>query len=203
MDIRKSLFVLICCSSTASLAKKPAPHPGGVSVESVTYNGTGCPAGSVSVVLSPDGEAMTVAFSQLFAAVGTGIAAADTSHHCKLHVKVNVPPGWSYALASVDYRGYVALDPGMTARRQSRYHISGESPVRTIASTWSGAVDDSYAVRDLGAGAPAPAYWSRCGKGKNLMIETRVDVQGASGQGLVTVDAVDGEIFHLVWQQCP
>jgi hypothetical protein len=201
---RTSLLVVICCLSTPSLAKKPPPSalPTGVSIDSVTYSGDGCPPGSVAIGLSPDGEAFTVAFSSLFAAVGSGIAATDATHHCQLHIKLTVPPGWSYALASVDYRGYVALDPGLTATRQSRYHISGESPVKAVASTWTGAIDDNYAVRDLGAGAPAPAYWSRCGKGKNLIIENQLDVQGASGEGLVTVDALDGEIFHLVWQQC-
>ena len=200
MGMRTTLLVVICCASAPSLAKKPPPHPTGVSIDSVAYSGDGCPPGSVSVTLSPDGEAFTVAYSQLFAAVGSGIAPGDAGHRCQLHVKLTVPPGWSYALASVDYRGYVALDTGVTASRQSRYHISGESPVRTLASTWTGAIDDSYAVRDLGAGAPEPAYWSRCGKGKNLTIESRLEVQG--GEGLVTVDALDGEIFHVLWRQC-
>jgi len=205
MAMRTSLLIVICCLSSTSLAKKPPPstHPTGVAIESVTYSGDGCPAGSVAVGLSPDGEAFTVAFSDLFAAVGAGIAATDATHHCQLHLKLTVPAGWSYALASVDYRGYVSLDEGLTARRQSRYHISGESPETAVASTWNGAVDDSYAVRDLGIGAPAPAYWSRCGKGKNLLIDTELDVQGAAGgEGLVTVDTLDGEIFHLVWQPC-
>jgi hypothetical protein len=193
-------LIVICCAVSPSLAKKPAPTT--VAIDSVTYSGDGCPAGSVVVTLSPDGEAFTVAFSQLFAAVGSGVAPEDAAHRCKLHLKLTVPPGWSYALASVDYRGFVALEPGLTATRQSRYHISGESPEKTVGSTWSGAFEDSYMVRDLGDGAPAPAYWSRCGKGKNLMIESRLDVKGGSGEGLVTVDALDGEIFHLVWRQC-
>jgi hypothetical protein len=193
-------LLLICCAASPSLAKKPPPAS--VAIASVTYSGDGCPAGSVVVTLSPDGEAFTVAFSQLYAAVGAGVAPEDAAHRCKLHLKLTVPPGWSYALASVDYRGYVTLEPGLTATRQSRYHISGESPENTVGSTWTGAVDDTYSVRDLGEGAPAPAYWSRCGKGKNLMIESRLDVKGGSGEGLVTVDALDGEIFHLVWRQC-
>ena len=203
MTIPKALCIVICCSSASSLADKPLAHPAAVAIDSVTYSGDGCPAGSVAVGLSPDGEAFTVAFSQLFAAVGSGLAAEDAGQHCRLHIKLSVPAGWSYALASVDYRGFVMLDDGMTATRQSNYHISGESPVKALGSTWSGALDDNYSVRDLGAGAPAPAYWSRCGKGKNLIIDSRLHVHGTSGQGLVTVDALDGEIFHLVWRQCP
>jgi hypothetical protein len=194
---------MICCVCASSLAKASPAHPTGVAIESITYSGDGCPAGSVAIGLSPDAEAFTVAFSQLFAAVGDGIAATDAEHRCQVHVKLTVPPGWSYALASVDYRGFVMLEPGMTATRQSKYHISGEAPVKTIGSTWTGPFDDSYAARDLGAGAPAPAYWSRCGKGKNLIIQTRAEVKGASGEGLMTVDTLDGEVFHLVWRQCP
>src|SRR5687767_3549531 len=99
MKMYEPLLIAICCATSPSLANRPAPTT--VAIDSVTYSGDGCPPGSVAITLSPDGEAFTVAFSQLFAAVGSGVAATDAAHRCKLHLKLTVPPGWSYALASV------------------------------------------------------------------------------------------------------
>src|SRR4051812_17789231 len=41
-----------------------------VQIESVAYHGDGCPSGSVSTALSPDGESFTMIFSQFVASAG-------------------------------------------------------------------------------------------------------------------------------------
>jgi hypothetical protein len=199
--------VTLCCATALScslpaLAKKPAPPAGQVSIESIATHGDGCPSGSAVAAISADAEAFTVGFSQFAAAVDPG-ATSPMRSGCSLHLKLSVPAGWSYALAVVDYIGYAALDVGVTASRQSTYHISGESPQQSIAYTWPGGFTGGYVVNDVGAGAPL--YWSRCGKGKNLMIDTELAVDARAnpaGSGLLTVDAVDGAVVHLLWRAC-
>jgi hypothetical protein len=120
-----------------------------------------------------------------------------------VHIKLTVPAGWSYALAVVDYIGFAALDAGVTASRQTTYHISGEAPEQTVSYAWPGGFYDDYVIDDVGAGGPV--YWSRCGKGKNLLIDSALAIDNhghADAGGFVTVDAVDGAIFHLLWKQC-
>ena len=204
MGMRKSLVVVILLSIRAVTGKEAATRASHWGRDRVGYvQRRRLPGGFARRGLSPDGEAFTVAFSQLFAAVGSGIASTDASHRCRLHVKLTVPPGWSYALASVDYRGYVStIDFG--DHREPSIDVSH---LRRVAGEDDRVHVERRSRRQLRgprsrAGAPAPAYWSRCGKGKNLTIDSRLDVQGENGQGLVTVDALDGEIFHLLWQQC-
>jgi len=188
--------------ATPALAKPPAPSAAQVTIDSVSYSGPGCPAGSAAANLSPDAQAFTIGFSKLAVAQGEG-ATGPIKSSCTLHLKVSIPSGWSYALATVDYVGYVSLDPGLTASRQSTYHISGEAPEQTVAYDWPSGYQGDYFVDDIGAGEPA--YWSRCGKGKNLMIDTQIAIDATGnpkGSALVTVDSVDGEVYHLIWRQC-
>jgi hypothetical protein len=197
---------LIISTTNIASAKKPTttgPAQGSVSIQSIAFEGDGCPPGSATASLSPDGQAFTVIFSGFGASAGPTAKATDASHRCQLHVKVAVPKGWSYALSGVDFRGYVQLDPGVVASQQARYHLSGESPETTAAYTWQGAYDDDYAVRDIGA--TSPLYWSGCGKGKNLEIVTEVKVDNAQAptqSGFLAVDSIDGEVFHLQWRAC-
>jgi hypothetical protein len=172
-----------------------------VSIDSVNVTGGSFCKSAVAVV-SPDATAFTVGFSQFDAGVGQ-IPPLPTSAQCHLHLKVTIPKGWQYALATVDYAGYAALDSGVTATRRSTYHISGEAPDKPAAYVFPGGFNDTYFVTDIGG--DSPVYFSRCGKGKNLMIDTEMSVDNSanpSGQGAITVDAIDGEVIHLVWQQC-
>jgi hypothetical protein len=124
-------------------------------------------------------------------------------HKCRLHAKVRIPSGWQYALSSTDFRGFVFLEPGLSAEQSASYHMSGESPETTKVATWSGPTEEDYNLRDVGDAAPV--YWSRCGKGKNLMITTEVSMTNhgnPASTGYLVADTIDGEIFHLLWRRC-
>lgn len=174
----------------------------GVSIDSVTTEGKGCPAGSAVVSLSADATLFTVIFSSFSVEIGPGVAKRFAQRRCKVHVKLTVPKGWAYALESVDFRGYANLDAGVAAIRRAKYHISGETPEKVVSADLVGDRDDDYFVRDLG---DDEGYWSNCGKGKNLKIVTELDLTSTNpaGRGLFTVDSVDGETYHLAWKRCP
>ncbi len=194
---------LVLLVGAAAQAKPKGPATGTVRIESIRYDGDGCPPGSVAAALSDDGLAFTLSYSEMVASAGPGSGAGEQSRRCQVQATLTVPPGWSYALASVDFRGFASLQPGVVAQQQSTYHISGESPEKSEAVSWSGAFEDNFQIRDLGAGGEP--YFSRCGKGKHLQITTRIDVDNRADKkatGLLAVDTLDGEIYHLVWQSC-
>lgn len=199
--------LLGCCalfalSAARALAAPPAPGPSQVTIDSIEYGGGGCPPGTAVANVSPDAQAFTIGFSQFAVSAGADVTSAGSAQ-CHLHLKVTIPKGWSYALARVDYVGYVALDAGLSGWRQSTYHIAGESPERSARYSWSGPFAGDYAVDDVDAGAPL--YWSRCGLGKNVMIETTLGIDhpaNSGGEAFLTVDAVDGEIYRLLWRPC-
>lgn len=183
--------------------KAPAPDPSSFAIDSIDYSGTGCPSQSLAAAITADAQSFIFIFSKLYAQAGPGVGANEANKRCQIHLKLTVPPRWSYAIASVDYHGYAALDSAVRASQQTTYHMSGESPDTTAAFTWQGSFDDVYVVGELGSGTPP--YWSRCGGGKNLMITTTINVDNAAnaaGSGLLEVDDADGQILHVSWQQC-
>jgi hypothetical protein len=184
---------LVLCSSLA-LVSWPAPatakkaKPDSFAIERIDYSGEGCPPASVS---------------RMYAQAAPNVDAAFAKRKCQLHLQLAVQKGWSYALTAVDFRGFAALDASVDASEESSYHMSGESPDTTAAFRWHGAFEDEFAVEDIGANAPP--YWSRCGGGKNLMITTTIAVDAGAhraGSGLLELDDVDGQLFHVGWRPC-
>jgi hypothetical protein len=175
-------------------------------VQAINYAGTGCPAGSVAQSVSPDAHQFTLLFDSFVASAGPGVAITESRKNCQVNVQLHVPQGWSYSITTVDYRGYVSLDPYVTGVQQSTYYFAGYLNQATASTTFTGQLDQDYLNRDTLA--MQNLVWSPCGAQRNLNINTSVRVNNRfnpGGQGLLTVDSLDGQvaqIYHLQWQQC-
>lgn len=77
-------------------------------------SGTGCPQGSVTVVLSPQQTSLSLFFSEftLQAAKGTREIQAKT---CRFIVPLEVDEGFIVDAVTVDYRGFVSVPPRSVA----------------------------------------------------------------------------------------
>ncbi|WP_228004598.1 DUF4360 domain-containing protein [Amycolatopsis sp. YIM 10] len=53
------------------------PPPDHFTIDVVTVNGSGCPAGTAAVAVSPDNKAFTVTYSDFLAQVGVGATPTD------------------------------------------------------------------------------------------------------------------------------
>jgi hypothetical protein len=200
MALLTALFATACTAgadaqSLQQRAATTAVPDGAGFIESVDYAGTGCEAAGVASGISPDKQVVTSIFSAFVAATGGPTAKLN----CLVMMQINVPPGWSYSLESVDYRGFAGLESEVTASRQSLYMISG-SPVHvTPRARWKGVMKD-YTQGDVGPSAPG--VWSPCGGGQLLWIATQIEVSNGarpSGSGQLTVDTIDTE---LQWRRC-
>jgi hypothetical protein len=184
---------------TTSKATVPAP-PGSGTIESVSYEGTGCESGTTTTAISEDGQAVTSIFSAFVAAAGGATPAAQAKLNCITMMQVKVPAGWQYSLESIDYRGFAGLGAEVSASRQSLYVISG-SPVHvTPLARIKGEFSDNYEHNDVSP--EAPGVWSPCGGGQMLWIATQVEVNNgnrAAREGQMTVDSLDTE---LQWRRC-
>jgi hypothetical protein len=96
-------------------------------LEQVTYGGTGCPQGSVGSIISEDGTTMTLIFDSYVASMGSGISITESRKNCQLNIDLLYPAGFQYSVFSADYRGYVALDKGVTGTQKSIYYFSGQT----------------------------------------------------------------------------
>jgi len=192
---------------TAPLVSGPADAPpsGNITVQVVSVMGSGCPAGTVAVAPSPDNTAFTITYSRFTAQTGGGAAATDRRKNCQLGLQLRIPSGFTYAVASADYRGYASLQPGATAEERANYYFQGDSQNQYVSHRLAGPWDDNWQATD--AADVAALVFAPCGVTRNLNVnqELRVNAGSSRGTSFITMDSTDGSIstvFHLSWRRC-
>lgn len=195
MSLPQAFLCLFFTASTAAYAQQ-TPPPGTFSIASVDAGGNGCPAGSVAANLSSDNQAFTLLFDQYI----VNSQSAYDQKGCNLNLIMRVPLGWSFALLSVDYRGYANVAAGSTAKQYSSYSYSGHGGILPEQAL-TGPLSNDYFNRVM---VPVSSYiWTPCNLPTiTLQIATSLDIRGT---GMVSVDSIDGEVKHqyaVAWQRC-
>ncbi|KAF9485157.1 hypothetical protein BDN70DRAFT_988965 [Pholiota conissans] len=154
-----------------------------------------------------DKTAVTVTYSKYFAEVGPGISISANRKNCQLTFGVAVPSGFSFGLATADYRGYYQLDSKVTGAQSSLYYFQGNLNQATSRNTIVGPVDGGYYTYrspfDL-----ALTNLSPCGTNTVLNIGSDIRASNANnthGSGYIATDSTDVSLtqtFHFQWQTC-
>ncbi|AZM56432.1 DUF4360 domain-containing protein [Streptomyces sp. WAC 01529] len=184
------------------------PPPDKIVIEVATVNGSGCPRGTAAVAVSEDNTAFTVTYSDYLARAGGGADPTAFRKNCQLNLIVYVPQGFTYAIASADYRGYASLQPGAKGIEKASYYFQGSSNTAAITHEFKGAHHDNWQATDTTDWAQL--VWAPCGERRNFNINTelRVDVgtSDPAKSSFMTMDSTDGDIstkYHMAWKQCP
>ena len=196
------------CSGRVQLLASAAT-PDKIVIDVVTVNGSGCRPGTAAVAVSPDNTAFTVTYSEYLAQVGVGSKPTDFRKNCQLNLRVHVPHGFTYAIASADYRGFADLARGAYGHQKARYYFQGHQ--QTVYSTHPlrGAMSGDWQARDE---VDVPAYvYHPCGEERLFNINTELVVnKGTSNPNtttsFITMDSTDGAIntlYHFAWKRCP
>jgi hypothetical protein len=181
------------------------PNPTEVFVESVTYDGTGCPQDSVTSSFSQDRTGFTLQFDQFVASKGPGVPAEDAVKTCQLNLNLKVPQGWQYSIGTIDYRGFVSLPKRMKATQQTTYSFEGDAEPASADTTFVGPTAKDYLIRDT---LPfSTVVWSSCDVVRPLTVTTQLSLRGtALDPGQISNELVDGKIqfvLALQWKECP
>jgi hypothetical protein len=173
-----------------------------------TVNGSGCPAGTTAVATAPDNTAFTITYSDYLAQVGVGARPIDFRKNCQLSLLIDVPGGFTYAIAQADYRGFAHLEKGASGLQRASYYFMGTSPTGVSSHTLAGPYSDDFHHTD--STEVAELIWAPCGEQRNLNINTELRVSAGSSDttettSFLTMDSVDGSVsteYHLAWKQC-
>ncbi|GGV24608.1 hypothetical protein GCM10010495_45270 [Kitasatospora herbaricolor] len=185
------------------------PPPDKIVIDVATVNGSGCPAGTAAIAVSPDSTAFTVTYSDYTAQVGLGSKPTDFRKNCQLNLRVHVPQGFTYAIASADYRGFAHLEKGAVGVQKANYYFQGSPQTSSLSHQLTGRLDDSWQVTDT---VPVAALvWAPCGESRNFNINTELRVNAGTSDparttSFMTMDSTDGSIrttYHLAWEYCP
>lgn len=164
----------------------------------------GCPAGSYSVVISPDGTTLSILFDQFT------VAASGESKVCRLASPLTLPANHSIGVYKVDYRGFTKIAAKQEANLAVQYFVGphdnehGRIFKRKIKGPREG---DYLFTETLGAGQMKRVG---CGDAAILNVAITLGLQGgprtdAAMASLDTTDAAPGGalIYHFDLQQCP
>lgn len=200
-----SLVGALAGPNPAVLEPPPASR---IVIDVVTVNGSGCPEGSAAVAMSPDNTAFTVTYSQYTAQVGVGAAATDFRKNCQINLLVHVPQGFTYAIASTDYRGFAALEKGATGVQRANYYFQGSPATVYSQHQYKGPLVDDWHATDVNE--VASLAWAPCGAERFFNINTELRVlKGTSDTrrttSFMTMDSTDGSFdtkYNLAWKKC-
>lgn len=193
--VMSALFMCI----GASLA-----HADDIRLGEPVYAGSGCPAGSVATILSPDEKSLSVLFDSYVVDAG-GANTQIGRKNCNVAIPVHVPQGYSFGIIGVDYRGFMNLPVQALAQLNVNYFLStGGAGVRTT-KTFRGPQAQDYFTSDRLA--VESVVWSGCGVDTNLRLNTTMMVQtnARRQEAQATVDSIDlnsGLIYHYAWRTC-
>jgi hypothetical protein len=184
------------------------PPPDHITIDVVTVNGSGCPAGTAAVAVSPDNKAFTVTYSDYLAQVGVGATPTDFRKNCQLNLRVNVPQGFTYGIAQTDYRGFGHLERGATGTERANYYFQGMSQTTYKSHTWKGPFSEDWQATD--SVEVAAIVYHPCGEKRNLNINTELRVSAGTSDpktttSFMSMDSTDGSIetvYHFAWKRC-
>jgi hypothetical protein len=190
-------------------APNVTPPPDHITIDIVTVNGSGCPAGTAAVAVSEDNKAFTVTYSDYLAQVGVGARPTDFRKNCQLNLRVNVPQGFTYGIAQADYRGFAHLERGAYAIQKANYYFQGMSQNDSAQHRYNGPHSDDWQATDQTE--VAAIVYSPCGEKRNFNINTELRVYPGSSNtatttSFVSMDSTDGAIdttYQFSWKTCP
>lgn len=203
-----ALVATTLSAQTAAAGEEPADVPAEqIKVGIQTINGSGCSAGTAAVAANADNTAFTVTYSDYLAAAGAGASPLDFRKNCQLSLVLDVPAGFTYAIQSVDYRGYAYLADGASGLEQASYYHMGSPETTTSSETFEGPYDNNWQVTD--SKEWAELVWAPCGEQRNFNVNTELRVYRGSSDGqatsLMTMDSTDSAVstkYHLAWKEC-
>ncbi|PPQ72615.1 hypothetical protein CVT26_004089 [Gymnopilus dilepis] len=199
-----ALIVLAITFQVATSAPTTTSPPAGFSITSFGLNGSGCPPGSASYVLSSDKSAVNVTYSQYYAEVGPTIPIDQNRKNCQLTFGISVPAGFSFGVASTSStkHGFYFLDSGVTASQQALYYFQGSGKQATNTEPC-----DSVTAQNNISGPVAGATYSYtapfnlafsnmspCGASSVLNIDTSIRANNdgnPKGEGFIANDSSD------------
>lgn len=182
----------------------------GLRMHQPQYSGTGCPSGTASAILSPDGRTLSVLFDSYVAEAGNHVGTLRDAKGCQVNIPFSVPAGYTVQVVKMDYRGFTSLPSGSRSTFGAGFRfleISGrETGARRVlrSNVMLGPKTENFTLTSL---IPAASF-SPCGQDFVLAAESHLNVQSnrTGEQAVSTVDSLDAVqtpvVYSLRWTRC-
>jgi hypothetical protein len=167
------------------------------------YGGSGCPSGTVSATLSPDGKSLSMLFDEYSVSAGGMTGRSFDRKACNVAIPVHVPSGYSIAVIGVDYRGYNHLPARASSQFNVEYFFAGARGLAFRRSFFGSQSSDYYINNQLVAES---LVWSPCGADVNLRTNSSIRLNTFNNaEASATVDSQDVNaaiVYRLQMRRC-
>ena len=169
----------------------------------------GCPAGSYTVILAPDGATLSVLFDRFTLQTTASTPNAKQRKVCRFSALLNLPAKQSIGVYKVDYRGFSRLAARQNAELDVQYFLGprdnqhGRVFKRKVRGPHEG---DYLFTETIGAG-----QMKRVGCGAAAVLEVGItlslDGDFRAGEAMASLDTTDAApggslIYHLDLKPC-
>lgn len=169
----------------------------------------GCPEGSYSIVMSPDGTSLSILFDQ-FTLESSSIPSSEKKRKiCHISSPLNLPENYSIGIYKVDYRGFAKLAARQETELGVQYFLGPRDNAhgRVFKRKIKGPYEDDYLFREtIGAGQMKRVG---CGAAAMLNVDITLSLDGGlradeAMSSLDTTDAAAGGalVYHLNLKKC-
>lgn len=190
-------------------ASAQAPHPDEVEIKDVTVNGSGCPIGTATVLLTnskPNGPAdyFQVTYDNFIVERGDDLAPKDSRKFCNLALDVKFPQGWAFTIFKMEMDGYAEIAKGARGEVKTEYFFPHVSRKKRHRKKVRGPFEGDYNQMDeIGVFS---SITSRCGVTIPLNLKTTMRLSGSRKKySTMTVDVQSGlfvQKFGIRWKRC-
>ncbi|TDD86805.1 DUF4360 domain-containing protein [Actinomadura rubrisoli] len=210
INVKRTAIVLagaLCVPVLTALPSAAAPvPPDNVSVDVVSVDGSGCPAGTSSVAISNDKTSFTVSYSDFLVYASGNAPPAASRKNCHMTVRVNAPDRWTYSVSGVDHQGFAGLESGASAVEWTDIYFLGGPQNEPIGGVLKGQYLNEWIFFDRVS--PRRMTWKPCGDDRDLNINTELRLDAGSSDddkmSFVSMGSTHGSASSLfTWRYCP
>lgn len=189
--------------SSAAVAQE-GPGKSEVEIVDAVVNGSGCPVGTATVIVTnskPEGpvDYFQVTFDD-FIIEKPGKA----RKFCVVALDIKFPQGWSYSVLDVETDGYAEIQEGVKGEIKISYEFRSTNSKVSKKRRQKGYWEGEYKFND----SFGQVVWSPCGKVLPLNLKTQIALAGSADNGkssIMTVDQQSGLLtqkWGIKWKRC-
>ncbi|KAL2105971.1 hypothetical protein VUR80DRAFT_7490 [Thermomyces stellatus] len=198
--------------NTENKSKRDLPDPSEIQILSATWSGNGCPENTVSTNISPDRTVITFGFDAFQTYIGPGVPVQERNKNCAIHLTLQYPGGYQFALVDTTYHGFALLEEGIVGDFVSTYFFSQDADALSITRTTiegGGLWADGQVYTRRDEVPTASMIYSPCGAEGILNINNRIQLRNTGDNpdayGSITDDDATvafTQQLNINWRKC-
>lgn len=174
----------------------------------LSYQGSGCPSGTLSAILTPDGQGLSLLFDQFIAEAGGVNSSGERQKwdlkNCVITMNFIVPTGQQMTIKKIDYRGFSGLPQGSKGKVQIRYSFSRRQGLVYTDVFQGEKFQDFFFSHSIESRS---RVWSACQENPLLQIHAELESRsnGRRESAQMTLDSADataGLRYELALRPC-